>query len=151
MRSFTKATLIGAAALSLSLTGAGVASAIDFPAPSKTDVGPYLQGDTVYFTAIGLNCSMTPTSVVGCDIPNGMFLTQVPTSPKVYDIAIDVPWFPAHPTFGIGGPHGRPGSAPLDGSITFAGASCQIGFKGSLTCTSMGHSFTAWTPYLTVS
>lgn len=151
MRSITKAALVGAAALAMSLTGAGVASAIDYPAPVPVSPDAYLQGDTVYFSSGSLNCSIKPTGVVGCDIVGGQFLTQVPFSPKVYDIAIDVPWFPAHPTFGIGGPHGRAGSKQLEGSVSYGGANCQVGFKGALTCTSMGHSFTAWTPYLTVS
>jgi hypothetical protein len=80
-----------------------------------------------------------------------MFLTQVPFAPKVYDVQIDVNWFPAHPTFGIGGPRARGGSKPLEGSLTYGGANCSIGVKGSLTCTSMGHSFTAVAPYLTVA
>lgn len=94
---------------------------------------------------------MGPGGVVGCDLPNGMVLTQVPFTPRVYDVQIDVPWFPAHPTFGIGGPHGRGGSTPLQGSLTYGGARCEIGVKGQLTCTSMGRSFVAWTPYLSVS
>ncbi|MGU3434998.1 hypothetical protein ACNHUS_18520 [Actinomycetes bacterium M1A6_2h] len=151
MRALPKTVLVGAAALSLSLSGAGIASAIDYPTTPVVSPDAYLQGNTVYFTSSGLNCSMAPNGVVGCDIPGGMFLTQVPTSPKVYDIAIDVPWFPAHPTFGIGGPRGHGGSTQLEGSLTYGGANCQVGFKGALTCTSMGHSFTAWTPYLTVS
>ncbi|MGB6182350.1 MAG: hypothetical protein WBF79_14000 [Rhodococcus sp. (in: high G+C Gram-positive bacteria)] len=150
MRALVKAACVVAATVSLSVMGSGTASAIDYPAPVPVDVGPYLQGDVAYFSSGSANCSITPAGVVGCDITSGAFLTQLPFAPRVYDVAIDVPWFPAHPTFGIGGPRGRGGSTPLAGSLTYGGATCLVGFKGALFCSSMGHSFTLWNPYLSV-
>ena len=154
MRSLTKlagAAFVGITAATMSVVGAGTASAVDYPAPVPVDPAAFLQGDVAYFSTGAANCSITPAGVVGCDLPGGEYLTQIPFAPVVYDVAIDVPWFPAHPTFGIGGPRGRAGSTPLGGSLSYGGATCYIGFKGSLNCSSMGPSFTVWTPYMTLS
>ncbi|MBF6192631.1 MULTISPECIES: hypothetical protein [Nocardia] len=59
----------------------------------------------------------------------------------VYDLAIDLPFLPAHPTFGLTGPHGRADSPPIEGTLTNGGASCTGGGRGALLCTSKGHSF----------
>lgn len=150
MLSIKKLVAVAAAGAAAMVLSAGTASADEYaPAQNPAD---YLQGDTAYFSyGSAANCAMHPGGIVGCDLPNGMIMSQVPFTPRVYDVQIDVPWFPAHPTFGIGGPRGRAGSTPLQGTLSYGGATCEIGVKGQLTCTSMGRSFVAWTPYLNVS
>ncbi|MFC8042844.1 hypothetical protein [Nocardia sp. NPDC057353] len=117
-----------AAVAAVSLSGAGAASA------SPVDE---IDGHTVYFSYSGSNCAIRSNGDVGCDIPGGTNLFGF----TVHDLAIDLPFLPAHPTFGLFGPHGRPGSPAIDGTLTNGGASCTGGGRGALSCTSKGHSF----------
>ncbi|MGN2637830.1 hypothetical protein ACWEKT_24915 [Nocardia takedensis] len=124
-----KPTTIGLALVSLTfcLATSPVASASPSPVAEET----------VYFSFSGSNCAIRPNGDVGCDIPGGTNLFGF----TVHDLAIDLPFLPAHPTFGLVGPHGRPGSPPIDGSLTNGGATCTGGGRGALLCTSKGHSF----------
>lgn len=136
-------TFLGAAvaALAVSMTGVGAANA----APPTVDVTPYLVGTTAYFSVDGANCGIQANGAVGCDIPAGMakWYNVIP----ITDLSIDVSFLPAHPTFGLFGPHGRAGSPALpegDGygsTISYAGATCSGGGRGAISCSSMGHSF----------
>ncbi|WP_282783562.1 MULTISPECIES: hypothetical protein [unclassified Nocardia] len=139
-RTFCGAVVTAAA---LAVTGTGVANAQPTDHVNPTD---YLIGDTVYFTAAGANCSIRANGDVGCDIPAGIakWLNVIP----VRDLVIDVPFLPAHPTFGAFGPQGRADSRSLPGgpigygsTISYAGASCHGGGRGGLSCQSKGHSF----------
>ncbi|MFE7802162.1 hypothetical protein [Nocardia sp. NPDC057440] len=125
LRTFAGAAV---AAVALSMTGAAVAGA----APAQT-----VDDDTVYFGYAGANCAIHSNGDVGCDIPGGTNLFGF----MVTDLAIDLPFLPAHPTFGLTGPHGRAGSPPIAGTLTNGGASCTGGGRGALFCTSKGHSF----------
>ena len=142
-KKLAKATaLLGAlAAAPILATGAAHASSYDPPVQNPAD---YLDGDTAYFSYNDNNCSIAKNGDVGCDLPSGYFLG----STKVFDVVIDQPALPAHSTGGLGGPHGKAGSKPLGGSLTYAGAHCEVGIKRQLTCESKGHSFVLWTPYL---
>lgn len=124
----------------IALAAPAGAQEINFEPPA-VDPGRYLVGDTAYFSVHSWNCSIRPNGDVGCDIPGGAFMVQVPFAPKVYDVAIDLPFLPAHPTFGIGGPQGRAGSPELTGTLHHAGVKCTFGFKGAFSCHSKGHSF----------
>ncbi|WP_157172431.1 hypothetical protein [Nocardia pneumoniae] len=131
-------TLLGSvvAAAAVSMAGSAVAAAAPTQIANQ-DPAEYLVGDTVYFAYASSNCAIRPNGDVGCDIPFGTNLYGFP----IYDLAIDLPFLPAHPTFGLVGAHGRPGSQPIAGTINYAGASCTGGGRGALTCTSKGHSF----------
>lgn len=144
------AILAGALLAATALAAPAGAQEINFEPPA-VDPGPYLVGDTAYFSVGSWNCSIRPNSDVGCDLPGGAFMSQVPFAPRVYDVAIDLPFLPAHPTFGIGGPQGRDGSPQLTGTLHHAGVKCTFGFKGVFSCHSKGHSFALWPPTLTVS
>jgi len=140
-RTFVGATI---AALAISTAGAAVANATPGEATS-VDVAPYLVGTTAYFTVDGANCGIQASGAVGCDIPAGVakWFDVIP----ITDLAIDLPFLPAHPTFGLVGSYGRPGSLALPdpggyGSIiSYAGATCSGGGRGAVSCSSMGHSF----------
>ncbi len=138
-RTYISATI---AALAMTTIGAGVANA---GSPS-VDPTPYLVNGTAYFSVGSVNCDIQSNGDVGCDIPAGIakWYDVIP----VTDLAIDLPFLPAHPTFGLLGPHGRPGSLGLPASygdagssITYAGATCSGGGRGGIYCTSKGHSF----------
>ncbi len=147
-------TLIGGtiAAVALSMAGGAVATAAPATtATAATAVNPadYLVGDTVYFSIGSVNCSMHTNGDVGCDIPAGIAnFYGLP----ITNLAIDLPFLPAHPTFGLTGPLGRPDSRSLDvgpaadgydygGVINYGGATCSGGGRGAITCSSKGHSF----------
>ncbi len=140
------------AAVAISMFGAGAATAAPEISPTAGTVlnpADYLVGDTVYFSAGYANCSMHPNGDVGCDINPGVAnLYGIP----INNLAIDLPFLPAHPTFGLTGPLGRPGSRSIDpgpaadgydygGTINYGGASCSGGGRGAITCYSKGHSF----------
>ncbi|RDI65824.1 hypothetical protein [Nocardia pseudobrasiliensis] len=151
-------TLLGAAvaAVAITMTGAAVASAApdwDNPYLVQADPADFLVGDTVYFAEYGgPSCAIHPNGDVGCDLrPGGQALWGVV---PITDIAIDVPFLPAHPTFGLTGAHGRPGSRlitdvprPPDRQyqgtrIDYGGATCIAGLpRGGMSCTSKGHTF----------
>jgi hypothetical protein len=121
------------------------------------DVTPYLIGDTAYFSVGSVSCGIHANGDVGCDIPAGMakWYDVIP----VTDLAIDAPFLPAHPTFGVLGPHGRQASPQLPdpngygsilsygstisygNAISYAGATCFGGGRGAIRCSSKGHSF----------
>ncbi|WP_227984676.1 hypothetical protein [Nocardia spumae] len=147
-------TFIGAAAAAVAVAGVGtgVASADPFVAangPTVQNPADYLVGDTVYFSAGYANCSMRPNGDVGCDISPGIAnLWGIP----ITNLAIDLPFLPAHPTFGLTGALGRPGSRSIGsgpaadgydygGTISYGGATCSGGGRGAVSCTSKGHSF----------
>ncbi|MGW4715134.1 hypothetical protein [Nocardia sp. NPDC004260] len=123
-------TIVGTVAAFVSCSMVGAAGAGAVPAQS-VDEG------TVYFSYASSNCAIRSNGDVGCDIPFGTNLFGF----TVYDLAIDLPFLPAHPTFGLSGAHGRAGSPPIDGTLTNGGASCTGGGRGALICTSKGHSF----------
>ena len=61
-------------------------------------------------------------------------------------------WAPAHPGFAAGTPYTLPGGNPdistvatshgmWGPSISYAGATCSVGFHGSVSCESKGHAF----------
>ncbi|MGV9674870.1 hypothetical protein ACWDSJ_06295 [Nocardia sp. NPDC003482] len=122
--------LAGSALFAAALTMAGGAVAGAAPAQA-------VDNDTVYFSYAGSNCSIHANGDVGCDIPGGTNLYGI----QVPDLAIDLPFLPAHPTFGLTGPHGIAGSPQISGTLTNGGASCTGGGRGALYCTSKGHSF----------
>lgn len=136
-------TFVGVAVATLAVSMAGTAVA-DAASPG-VDVTPYMVGTTAYFSADGANCSIQSNGDVGCDIPAGMakWYNVIP----VTDLSIDLPFLPAHPTFGLVGQHGRAGSLALpqgDGygsTISYAGATCSGGGRGAVSCSSKGHSF----------
>ncbi|MVU78622.1 hypothetical protein GPX89_15370 [Nocardia sp. ET3-3] len=138
MRAFA-AMACAAAALSLVGTGTGTATA------DAVNPGDYMIGDTVYFNAGPAQCSIKSDGTTGCDIAPGIakWLNIIP----VTDLAIDVPFLPAHPTFGVFGHYGRADANTLpqgDGygsTITYAGATCSGGGRGAIQCTAKGHSF----------
>ncbi|MVU82915.1 hypothetical protein GPX89_37475 [Nocardia sp. ET3-3] len=148
-------TFFGAAlaVVALTMTGNGVASAdVGLTEANNAD---FLDGDTLYFADwLGTTtCAIHANGDVGCDLQPGYTLFGfIPVS----DVVIDsTPILPAHPTFGLGGTHGRAGSrwitdVPRDGSvyqgtrIDYAGVTCIGGLPhgGALNCTSKGHKFT---------
>ncbi|MEV5652729.1 hypothetical protein AB0L57_31145 [Nocardia sp. NPDC052254] len=147
-------TFVGAAAAAVAVAcaGTGVASADPFVAangPTVQNPADYLVGDTVYFSAGYANCSMHPNGDVGCDISPGIAnLWGIP----ITNLAIDLPFLPAHPTFGLTGALGRAdsrsiGSGPSSdgydygGVINYGGATCSAGGRGAVQCNSKGHSF----------
>ncbi|MGW4767953.1 hypothetical protein ACWEO2_07920 [Nocardia sp. NPDC004278] len=133
------------AVATVSLASGGVASAADL------DPAPYLVGDTVYFSYGNMaSCAMHPNGDVGCDIQPGTarWFGILP----VTDLAIDLPFLPAHPTFGQHGMAGSPGLAldpststnpyPGNATISYGGATCVgSGARAELSCRSKGHSF----------
>ncbi|AYF73028.1 hypothetical protein D7D52_03145 [Nocardia yunnanensis] len=140
------------AAVALMITGNPMASAdIGLTEANNAD---FLDGDTLYFSDwLGTsNCAIHANGDVGCDLgPGNKLWGLVPIS----DISIDAAFLPAHPTFGLGGQHGRPGSrwitdVPRDANvyqgtrIDYAGVTCIGGLPhgGGLNCTSKGHKFT---------
>lgn len=140
------------AAIAISMAGGAVAGAEPFVAangPTVQNPADFLVGDTVYFNAGYANCSIHPNGDVGCDISPGIAtLFGVP----INNVAIDLPFLPAHPTFGLTGPLGRAGSRPFDpgpsvdgydygGVITYGGATCSAGGRGAVQCSSKGHTF----------
>lgn len=153
--------IISAAVLAAGLSFAAFGSANALPdpyAPTPVDPANYLVGDTAYFSLInGANCAIHANGDVGCDFPAPVPLAGIL---PVTDVSIDVPFLPAHPLFGLGGPHGRPGSPvlgipngskyPSPASISYAGATCSAPGRGAFTCTSKGHSF-AYGSQLTIS
>ncbi|MET7771758.1 hypothetical protein [Nocardia sp. NPDC005366] len=137
-------SVIGAtiAALALSMGGAATANAAPIQA-ADIEVSPYLVGDSVYFSVGDVNCAMHANGDVGCDIPAGIakWFNIIP----VTDLAIDIPFLPAHPSFTT---HGRPGSPGLPSdangyasTISYGGATCFGGGRGAIGCSSKGHSF----------
>lgn len=140
------------AAVAISLAGNAVASADD--GLTEADPADFMVGDTVYFSDwLGSpTCAIHANGDVGCDLSSGSRLWGVL---PIADVTIDVPFLPAHPTFGLAGRHGQPGSrwitdVPRDDRVyagtrlSYAGATCIGGRpKGApLTCTSKGHTFT---------
>ncbi|MET9490389.1 MULTISPECIES: hypothetical protein [unclassified Nocardia] len=144
------------AAVGLTLAGNGVAAADS--GVIEANNADFMVGDTLYFSDwLGVNnCAITADGNVGCDLSPGNKLWGIL---PISDIVIDGSFLPAHPTFGLGGQHGRPGSRWLtdvprpDGNIysgtrfDYAGASCLGGqpHGGALTCSSHGHTFTLGT------
>ncbi|WP_019926825.1 hypothetical protein [Nocardia sp. BMG111209] len=138
--------ILGAAvaATGLAVAGGAVAGASPLRATDlQVDPGPYLVGDTAYFSAGSADCAIHADGSVGCDMPAGVarWYDILP----VTDLAIDIPFLPAHPEWVR---HGRPGSPSLpsdangyDSTISYAGASCNGGGRGAISCTSKGHSF----------
>ncbi|MEV0354916.1 hypothetical protein AB0H71_02535 [Nocardia sp. NPDC050697] len=135
---------LGAAVAVLAVTAgaAGTAGAAPIRA-AEVELSPYLAGDTVYFSTGGVNCAIHANGDVGCDIPPGVarWFDLFP----ITDLAIDIPFLPAHPAFRT---HGRPGSPQLPpgpngyaSTISYAGATCYGGGRGGTGCSSKGHSF----------
>ncbi|WP_159846878.1 hypothetical protein [Nocardia sp. CY41] len=146
------------AAVGVTMTGTTVAAAapdMNNPNLIQADPADFMVGDTVYFSGwLGSsNCAIHPNGDVGCDLSPGHTLWGIV---PISDVAIDVPFLPAHPTFGLGGPHGRPGSRWItdvprpEGKvyqgtrISYAGVICIGGLPrgAGVACTSKGHSFT---------
>jgi hypothetical protein len=146
------------AAVAVTLTGTAVASAtpdVNNPNLIEADPADFMVGDTVYFSGwLGAsNCAIHPNGDVGCDLSPGHTLWGIV---PISDVAIDIPFLPAHPTFGSAGAHGRPGSRWItdvprpEGKvyqgtrISYAGVTCIGGLpKGAgVTCVAKGHSFT---------
>ncbi|WP_405487919.1 hypothetical protein [Nocardia sp. NBC_00511] len=141
--SFRSIFVIAAGAAAVLLTGNGIAAASP---QDEVNVADYLIGDTAYFSSTDSLCSIDKSGNVGCDIQPGVakWLNMIP----VTDLAIDVSFLPAHPTFGVFGPHGRSDSRDLGqgpvgygSTIDYAGATCHGGGRGGITCSSKGHSF----------
>ncbi len=138
MRMLVAAGII-AAATALSLAGTATATA------DTVNPNDYLIGDTVYFNSGPAQCSITADGSTGCDIAPGVakWLNLIP----VTDLTIDAPFLPAHPTFGLFGPHGHPDANTLPegngygSTITYAGATCSAGGRGGIQCTAKGHNF----------
>ncbi|MTE15572.1 hypothetical protein [Nocardia aurantiaca] len=136
--------LFGAAVAAVAVTLAGNAVASADPIPLNPD--DYKVGDTVYFAANASGCQIRPTGDVGCWYgAGGAGWFGLPVS----DLVIDLPFLPAHPSFGLWGEVARPGakSFPLDDgtyTLSYAGATCTVtgGAHFTTTCTSKGHSFT---------
>ncbi|MEC3920242.1 hypothetical protein [Nocardia sp. CDC160] len=126
------------ATVAISMIGTGTASA------EALNPNDFLIGDTVYFNAGYAQCSIKPDGTTGCDIAPGIakWLNMIP----VTDLAIDLAFLPAHPTFGLLGPHGRSDANSLpvtefSSTITYAGATCTGGGRGGIQCVSKGHTF----------
>lgn len=137
--------------------GVSTAHADDVP-------GPIVVGDTAYFALGGWNCSITADGTVGCDLApvavsmNVLYIGMQVSLPNVPAIIIDSAALPARPQWASNGSHTLPGGNPLlprltpvnyydpQHSVEYAGATCQITFKGAAVCTSMGHGFSQWGP-----
>lgn len=127
------------AAAAISMVGASTANA------DAVNPNDYMIGDTVYFNTGPAQCSIKSDGTAGCDIAPGIakWLNMIP----VTDLAIDVPFLPAHPTFGVFGPYGRSDASTLPqgngygSTISYAGATCSGGGRGAIQCNSKGHSF----------
>lgn len=140
-------------AAALTLAGNGVASADS--GVLEANNADFLVGDTLYFSDwLGATtCAITADGNVGCDLGPGSKLWGVL---PITDMVIDSSFLPAHPTFGLTGRHGQPGSRWLtdvprpDGNVyagtrfDYAGATCLGGQPrgAALTCSSKGHTFT---------
>jgi hypothetical protein len=139
-------TILGAAVAVAGMSMAGTAVAGAAPmraADAPVDVTPYLVGDTAYFNVGIADCAIHADGSVGCDIEPGIarWYGLLP----VTDLAIDIPFLPAHPEWIQ---HGQPGSPALpansigyDSTITYAGATCSGGGRGGVACSSKGHAF----------
>ncbi|MGW0249582.1 hypothetical protein ACWDYH_23435 [Nocardia goodfellowii] len=126
--------------------------------------GPARVGDLVYFALGEWNCSIAGNGTVGCDLAvpapsmNVLYAGMQVSVPNVPAIIIDSVALPARPHWNSRGSHTLPGGNPpiprIDAvgphdpqySVTHAGATCQITFKGVAVCTSMGHGFSQWGP-----
>ncbi|MCM6778822.1 hypothetical protein NDR87_35640 [Nocardia sp. CDC159] len=120
--------------------------------------------DTVYFAMGGWNCSIRGDGTVGCDLNppapamNVLYAGAQVSLPNVPAIIIDSPAMPAHPQWNSNGSHTLPGGNPALAriesadahaprySISYAGATCEITYRGVAMCTSMGHGFSQWGP-----
>ncbi|MBL1073065.1 hypothetical protein JK358_01520 [Nocardia sp. 2] len=133
-------TFLGAALLSAAavVSGSGTASASTWVDPAE-----YLVGDTVYFAGTMGGCTIKPNGDVGCDLNGTGTWYFIP----VKDLAIDVAFLPAHPTFGAFGRYSRPGAKgmPMNETsmINYAGATCvnSPAPEYRITCDSKGHGF----------
>lgn len=135
---------------------AGVAGAV---VPLLSIAPAHAEDSTVYFAmnSGSFQCSIAADGTVGCDTsPKQMSMKiagiTVPMLIPVHAVVIDVGWAPAHPGFDSGTPHTLPGGNPnlsdvatghgqWGPSISYAGATCEGGFHGSISCRSKGHSF----------
>ncbi|WP_330179008.1 hypothetical protein OHB26_21145 [Nocardia sp. NBC_01503] len=133
---------VAMAAAAVALAGTSVAHADS----DEVNVNDYLIGDTAYFNTGIASCSIKANGDVGCDIQSGIakWLNIIP----ITDLAIDMPFLPAHPTFGAFGHYGRSDAQVLGGgpigygsTINYAGASCHGGGRGGFSCTAKGHGF----------
>lgn len=140
-----------------SIKAAIAACAAGAVAPLLCATGAQAAGP-VYFAMGSFQCSISPDGSVGCDTPPTLMSIKVgggylPVPFQVSQVVIDLPWAPAHPGFAAGTPHTLPGGNPdiskvatgndfWGPSITYAGATCSVGFHGSATCQSKGHAFT---------
>ncbi|MEV6430885.1 hypothetical protein [Nocardia sp. NPDC051463] len=150
-------SFFGAAVTAVAITLAGNTIAAGAPNDHlvEADLSDFMVGDTVYFSDwLGsANCAIHPNGDVGCDLRPGYTLWGII---PITDVTIDTPALPAHPTFGLGGQHGRPGSRWItdvprqDGvvyqgtRISYAGVTCIGGLPhGAATnCSAKGHNFT---------
>ncbi|MCU1646896.1 MAG: hypothetical protein JWN03_7171 [Nocardia sp.] len=134
------------------LTAAAVLAAVPLAATAQADdPGP------LFFRAGGFNCSIGTDGTVGCDLSSPAWMSiqvagaNIPMPFTVTQVVIDVPWAPAHPGFAPGIytlPGGNPniddvatGGDMWGPSVTYAGATCAVGFHGSFVCNSKGHTF----------
>ncbi|WP_028478117.1 hypothetical protein [Nocardia sp. CNY236] len=117
--------------------------------------------DTVFFSVGSTHCAIFGNGAVGCNFASPVQLSYyvgnvyVPMPMAVSEMVIDQPWLPAHPTFDPvrrytlagGNPsiyHVQTGSSQWGPIIEHAGASCQIGYRGSFSCGTMGQGFASY-------
>ncbi|MBF6196186.1 hypothetical protein U3653_32145 [Nocardia sp. CDC186] len=155
IRLLTLTATAGCAAAAAVALGAAPATA------EVVDPSPYVVGDSVYFNANGLNCSIGPDGSAGCDVAppqavmwvsfNGARGQGIPW-PYVPAIVVDHSGMPAHPDWSGGNKHTLPGGNPaLVGApfnpptITWGGTNCFATYSLQMGCSAEGgaHGFYA--------
>lgn len=116
--------------------------------------------DPVYFRAGSFDCAIAPDGAVGCDLATALNMTvklagvDIPLPFQVKQVVIDLNWAPAHPAFGSGNYTRPQGNPPIDEvatgggtwgpEVSYAGATCGVGFHGSFWCNAKGHAFASY-------
>ncbi|GAB2564937.1 hypothetical protein [Nocardia heshunensis] len=130
---------------------AGITAVMAFPLATAT--AQAAPPGSVYFDHEGKNCAITPDGIVGCD---GWQMVGVGSLPIGGGLPISVPapqrlWDAggSHPSYDFSQPFTLPGGNPdfaqvaneqgtFGPRLTFAGASCEVGFHGLFICRARG-------------
>ncbi|WP_227980432.1 hypothetical protein [Nocardia spumae] len=152
----------GRTLLGLTVTAAALALA---PTAAQADAG------TVYFRSGSTNCALHDNGSFTCGFSNpynppGVTIkvagVDLPVPFGVDQVSYGQPVLPAHPSFGPASDHTLPAGNPdistvatrqstWGPTVEYGGTTCSVGFHGSFTCTSHGHTFTTWMSNLAMS
>ncbi|APA99253.1 hypothetical protein [Nocardia seriolae] len=131
-------------------TGATAAIAVPLISVATAQAAP--EG-SVYFSHDGQNCAITPDGVIGCD---GWQMVGVLTVPIGGGTVISIPAPQSirdaggiHPSYDLSRPYTQPGGnpdfyqvandqGPFGPKLSFAGAFCEVSFRGTFRCVARG-------------